>query len=114
MGLTKSLRLARTAEFASVRASGRSFPGRFLVVSVLKAEDIIGWKCGLITPKKLGIAVERNRIRRRLREIVRADTTLLKGGQWIVLIARWRAPQASFEELKKDWRSTAKRAGLLE
>ena len=107
MGLTKSLRLARTAEFASVRANGKSFPGRFMVVSVQKADDIVGWKCGFITPKKLGIAVERNRIRRRLRELVRADTESLRKGHW-------RAPQATFEELKKDWRTTAKRAGLLE
>jgi len=114
MGLTKSLRLARTAEFASVRANGKSYPGRFMVVSVQKADDIVGWKCGFITPKKLGIAVERNRIRRRLRELVRADSASLCKGQWIVLIARWRAPQATFEELKKDWRITAKRAGLLE
>ena len=114
MGLTKGLRLVRTADFARVRAEGRSFPGRFIVLSVLKAEDIQGWKCGLISPKKLGIAVVRNRFRRQLRELVRADSSRLRAGHWIVVIARWRAPQASFEELRKDWQTVAKRAGLLD
>ena len=114
MGLTKSLRLAQAAEFARVRSEGKSFPGRFMVVSVLKADEIEGWKCGFITPKKLGKAVERTRARRRLRELVRADSERLRKGRWIVLIARWRLPQASFAELKKDWQGAAGRAGLLD
>jgi ribonuclease P protein component len=114
MGLPTALRLARAAEFARVRAEGGSFPGRYLVLSVLKADDITGWKCGLITTKKLGNAVTRNLVRRRLREVVRADFSRLQSGRWFVIIARWRAPQASFEELKKDWQAAALRAGLLD
>lgn len=114
MGLPTALRLARSAEFARVRAEGGSFPGRFIVLSVLKADDISGWKCGLITSKKVGIAVARNRIRRRLREVVRADVEKLAAGNWFVIIARWRAAQASFEELKKDWQGVARRAGLFD
>ncbi len=114
MGLTKGLRLVRTADFARVRAEGRSFPGRYIVVSVLKSEDIAGWKCGIISPKKTGIAVVRNRVRRQFRELVRAESDRLRQGQWFVLIARWRAPQASFDELKKDWKAAAKRAALFD
>lgn len=114
MGLTKSLRLLRTGDFARVRAEGRSFPGRYVVVSVLGAPDIVGWKCGLISSKKTGIAVVRNRLRRRLREMVRAEAGRLKDGQWFVLILRWKAAGASFEELKKDWTAAARRAGLFQ
>ena len=113
MGLTKGLRLARTADFARVRAEGKSFPGRYLVISVLKASDIQGWKCGLISPKKIGIAVLRNRTRRRLRELVRAETDRLGDGQWFVIIARWKAPAAEFDDLKKDWLAVAQRAALF-
>lgn len=114
MGLTKGLRLLRTGDFARVRAEGRTFPGRYVVISVLKAGDIAGWKCGIISPKKTGIAVVRNRLRRRMRELVRAETGRLRDGQWFVLIIRWKAAEASFQELKKDWMAAAKRAALLD
>jgi ribonuclease P protein component len=113
MGLPKGLRLARAADFARARAEGRSYPGRFLLLSIVSDPDITGWKCGIITPRKLGNAVVRNRIRRRVRELVRAEQGRLHAGQWLVVVARWRSAQASFAELQQDWQSLARRAGVL-
>jgi ribonuclease P protein component len=113
MGLPKGVRLARAADFARVRAEGRSYPGRYLLLSIVAAPDIQGWKCGIITPRRLGTAVTRNRIRRRLRELVRADAARLRQGQWLVIVARWRCPQASFAEIKQDWQAAAGRANLF-
>ena len=101
-------------EFARVRKEGTSQAGRFLVLSVLKEPSISEFHFGLITSRKLGTAVTRNRIRRRLREIIRAQRDSINPGWMFVVIARWRAPEASQEDLRKDWQRLARKAGLLQ
>jgi len=113
MGLPRGLRLSHAAQFARVRAEGRTYPGRYLLINVLSAPDIACRQCGLITPRRLGIAVTRNRVRRRLREVVRTKEPLLRGPFWMVVVARHRAPQATLAELEKDWLGLVRRAGLL-
>ena len=114
MGLPKSVRLTQAAEFARTRAEGRSYPARYLLLNTVSAPDIQGWKCGIITPRKLGTAVVRNRIRRRLRELVRAESSRIRPGQWVVIVARWRSAEATFAEIKRDWLGAARRAGLFQ
>lgn len=70
-------------------------------------------RVGIITSRRVGGAVERNRVRRRLREIIRADRPIFLPDRWLVLIARQRATGANFEQLRDEWRSLATRAGLL-
>ncbi len=112
MGLPESRRLKDSADFARVRAEGTAYPGKFLLLGVLPVQaDSSPWRCGFITTKKIGNAVWRNRIRRRLREIARAAP--IRDGFCIVTIARWRAPQASFTELRDDWLRVARRARIL-
>ena len=102
-----------TGEFARVRAQGASFPGRFVVLSVLRDPEVTPFRFGLITSKKLGGAVVRNRIRRSLRQIVREEQLQLADGLLLVIIGRWRAPQATLAELRHDLLRTAQRAGIL-
>jgi ribonuclease P protein component len=119
----RSARLTRSGEFAEVRARGRSEQGRYMVCSVAEAAseekkkgagaEPTPARVGIITSRRVGGAIERNRVRRRLREIVRADRPRLRGGVWIVVIARRRAVEASFEDLRCEWRRLAKRHGLL-
>ena len=68
---------------------------------------------GLITGGKLGNAVVRNRIRRLLREIVRAHRAEIAPGWQMVIIARWRAPKATLAELENDWLRLARRMNVL-
>lgn len=70
-------------------------------------------RVGIITSRKVGPATVRNRVRRRLREIVRADRSQLASGCWVVLVARARAADAPFAALRDEWRRLAKRAGML-
>lgn len=105
-------RLRAASEFARVREQGTTFPGKFVVVNVFAAEPGSPWRSGLITGRKVGNAVQRNLVRRRLREIIRAAPLL--EGHWIVTIARWRAAVASFIELRHDWLRAAGRARILQ
>jgi len=110
---SRTARLTRSSEFARVKETGRSEHGRYMVCSVVRVEPQELTRIGLITSRRVGGAVTRNGIRRRLREIVRVDRPLLVAGRWIVLIARARAAEATFTELREEWRRLAKRAGLL-
>jgi RNase P protein component len=48
-----------------------------------------------------------------LREVVREQQLQLVDGLHLVIIARWRAPDASLEDLRHDLLRTARRAGIL-
>lgn len=58
---------------------------------------------GLSVSRKVGGAVRRNRVRRRLREIFRSTRTTLPGGADIVVSARPAAAEAAFEELYEEF-----------
>ena len=84
----KSARLAQSFEFACVKQKGRSWPGRYLVMGVYRSGAEKAARIGLITSRRVGNAVLRNRVRRRLREIVRVERSRLQPGLWIVLVAQ--------------------------
>ena len=109
----KSARLTRTSEFAKVKNEGESSHGRLMVLSVLKTAEREP-RIGLITSRRLGNAVKRNAVRRRLREIVRMERARLRPGLWLVLVARKAAAGAPFEALREDWLRLAKRASIFE
>lgn len=54
-----------------------------------------------LTPKRLGAATVRNKLRRRMREIYRRNLALPAEGSYLVWIARPAALELPFEELKK-------------
>ena len=70
-------------------------------------------RVGITASKKLGHAVVRNRIRRRLREVYRLNEERFLPGYDIVVVARSRAISASFEQLTKAYLSLADKAGIL-
>jgi ribonuclease P protein component len=70
------------------------------------------FKIGFVTSKRIGGAVARNRVRRRLREIVRRDQEELENGFWLVLVARPSAAAAEYAALEKDWRQLIRRAAV--
>lgn len=111
--LPRSARLTRGAEFSRVRSEGLVERGRFMICSVVRIGDGSAPRIGIITSRRVGAAVVRNRVRRKLREAVRVDRPQLAPGCWVVLIVRASAAEAPFAALRDEWRRLAKRAGLL-
>ena len=64
--------------------------------------------------KKLGGAVVRNRVRRRLREVYRLHEQQFAPGWDIVVVARSRCVKADFGKITRAYLSLAENAGILE
>lgn len=109
----KTRRLTRTSDFDRVKEAGHPERGKFIVLASLAVQNSGLARAGFITSGRLGNAVVRNRVRRRLREIVRKHQHDLRDDFWIVLIARREATKASYGALEDEWLRLAKRASIL-
>ena len=71
-------------------------------------------RVGVTVGKKLGHAVVRNRVRRRLREVYRLNESRFTPGWDIVVVARSRCISADFGKLTQAYLSLAEKAGILQ
>jgi len=70
-------------------------------------------RVGITVSKKLGGAVVRNRVRRRLREVYRLNEARFVPGWDIVVVARSRCIKADFRKLTQAYLDLAEKAGIL-
>lgn len=114
MKLPRSRRITRRADFQRVRREGESIRGKYLVLGYLADPDLDEpIKIGLITTRKMGGAVVRNRFRRKMRGIVHRTGERIAPGHWLVVIARNYAGEATSEQLEKEWKWMLHRTGLI-
>ena len=109
----RSARLTRSPEFRRVREEGASYPGRHVLLGVLRGAEEGPPRFGIVAGRKVGGAVERNRARRRLREIIRTHRALLVPGCWVVTVLRRGAAEADTQSLRREWLRLAGRALIL-
>jgi ribonuclease P protein component len=96
-------RLKQRADFLAA-ATGARAPGAAFVLQARQRADAGPVRVGFTVTKKVGNAVERNRVRRRLREMVRLSATgPLQAGHDYVLIGRRTALQWPFERLMQEF-----------
>jgi ribonuclease P protein component len=81
-------RLTRAAEFDAVTQLGRAVSGRYLTLRFRAAEGGDVPRVGYAVPRRVGGAVDRNHVKRRLREAVARNEELLRPATDYVLIAR--------------------------
>lgn len=70
-------------------------------------------RLGLTVSTKVGGAVVRNRVRRRLREVYRLHEGLLAGGMDVVIVARVRAAHSGYRQLERSFLCLADKLELL-
>lgn len=107
------LRLRSTEDFQRLRRDGRSYPHKLLQMSVLP-NVLAHNRYGFIVSKRLGKAVRRNRIRRRVREAVRLLHPQLRMGYDIVFIARPSLEGQPFDVIQRIVNELTRQAGLWE
>jgi len=106
---SRSTRLTDSPEFERVYRQGTAYRGKLFSVHAFPNELGIA-RLGLSVSKKVGNAVTRNTVRRRLKEIFRssmADAPDLD----IVISARPSAADASFEELQAEFQRSLQKLG---
>ena len=108
-----STTMKKNYEFRRLYARGKSAATGNIVVYCRKCRRPDN-KLGLTVGTKVGNAVTRNRIRRRLRAIYRLNEQRLRRGCDIVIVARVRSAGATYAELEADFLSLCGRLGILE
>ncbi|MEP7015378.1 MAG: ribonuclease P protein component [Verrucomicrobiota bacterium] len=113
LSFSKGRRLIRPSEFERVKREGSTSRGRLLLLGVLALDNAGPFRAGFVTSRRVGSAVVRNRVRRRLREIVRKHQHDLRGTFWMVLIAKAGSGSATSSALEDEWLRLARRASIL-
>jgi ribonuclease P protein component len=105
-------RLAHNKQFEEVRHYGRSWSHPLLVLSA-HGNDQAHSRFGFVVSKRIGNAVVRNRVKRRLREATRARLPDIAPGWDVLLIARSAIVNAQFVEIAEALDALLDRAGLF-
>jgi ribonuclease P protein component len=102
-------RLRQRADFLAVANGARANSAAFVVQSLDRNDDG-PVRVGFTVTKKNGTATERNRIRRRLRELVkRADVIAMRPHHDYVLVGRRAALTRDFATMLDDFRTALRR-----
>ena len=105
----RAQRLRQRREFAAVYRRGRTYRSDLVVLRALRTGEPLS-RAGFTAGRALGGAVVRNRVKRRLREAVRALS--LAPGWDLVLNARRGAAEAEYRRLYESVADLAWRAGV--
>ena len=105
--------LKKNYEFRRLYHKGRSAVTPYLVVYTMKARGQNACRVGFTVSVKLGKAVVRNRVRRRLREIYRLNSDKLRPGTEMVIVARAKCVNAKYSAIEKAFISACRQLGVL-
>lgn len=104
--------LKENHEFRRLYNKGKSAVSPYFAVYCRKNHREVS-RLGITTGVKLGNAVKRNRVRRRIRELYRTNETRILPGYDIVVVARTRAIYARYSDLERSFLQLLKKVGML-
>lgn len=113
LSFPRTRRLKRDSDFDLIKARGYTVRGTLMMLAALTVQRSPAFRAGFVTSRRVGSAVVRNRVRRRLKEIVRAHQDEVRPDVWIVLIAKSGAATASYRAMEDEWLRLGKRASIL-
>lgn len=111
--MQRQYRLRNSNDFARLRRDGKAYHHRLLLLSVAP-NDLPHNRYGFITSKALGNAVQRNRIRRQLREAVRKLHPHLRVGYDVVIVGKKAIVGQPFQQISRIVCELANKANLME
>lgn len=112
--MRREQRLRSAEDFQRVRREGRSWAHPLLILwAAPTLAPVMRTRIGVTASRKVGGAVVRNRVRRRVREQMRARLARLNPGWDLALVVRPAAAEASSRSLGEALDNLLSRAGLL-
>lgn len=106
--LARANRLRTWAEFRRTLRLGRKVSGKYLSVSILRTDDASPARFGFIVSRKVGKAVTRNLLTRRLRAASRQLVDAGVSGRDVVVRVNPSAVESTWDSLREDFqKSTA-------
>ncbi|MCH8978360.1 MAG: ribonuclease P protein component [Armatimonadetes bacterium] len=109
--MQQSSRLTESLRIAEIHRDGLSAANRFLVIRYL-ANGLDRSRFCFVVSKRIGNAVARNKVKRRLREALRSSS--VKPGWDAVFIARSYVRSASYHDLKQAADNLLRRSALIQ
>lgn len=110
--MEKKFRLRKNAEFKKVYIGGKNFWNRNLILYI-KKNKLEESRFGITITKKIGNAVVRNKIRRRVKEIYRLNLHRIKDGYDLILLPKKNVVDISYKELESALIHILKISGML-
>ena len=113
MYFNETERLRKDSDFRRVYKHGKSFANRYLVMYIMR-NNLEYNRVGISVSKKVGNAINRNKIRRRIKESYRLNIDAnVKYGYDIVFIARVAIKEADYKDIEKSMTHLIRKAGLI-
>lgn len=103
--------IKKNDEYKKIYNKKNSISDYYLVLFICKNNTKYN-RYGFTTAKKIKKAVTRNKIRRRLKDIVRKNKANIKTGYDIILMARLNSINASYKDLEKSYIKILKKKNL--
>lgn len=110
--MEKKYRLRKNMEFKRVFSGGKNYWNRNLILYVRK-NKLDESRYGITITKKIGNAVVRNKIRRRIKEIYRLNLNRIKNGYDLIFVPKKNIVDLSFKELESAVIHILKISGML-
>ncbi len=113
--LKKENRLSSNFEFNVARKYGRYYAGKFFHIYFLIPKNYNGpTRVGVVVSNKFSkSAVERNRVKRVYREVVRENFGKIdKGNLWVVIHPRFNSLGKNYEEINTDFNKVLQKASF--
>jgi len=117
----REFRLRKTKDIQRLRSEGKAFSNRYLVLLVREqpgdgdfSQEVSPTRVGVITGKRIGNAVTRNKVKRRIQAVITQLYAALPTQYDFLLLARKPIVGASYQEIELAVISLLQRAKFLD